>query len=211
MLFRFLPWLNPRIVTHMTFTPANALPANTFSVDLRTGSGPSGIELSDEQRTANLNRKPISVWTLLKTAQSHPHNGHIEPDQSLLTTEPAPLATEPASLTATPPSGQEVQLDRRAVPLQALQAQHRKLRALKTIAVDHPNIHRMMGALWGRPECSDYIHGLIMSGRDGVRSDKPRLTLASLEALLDLDRLHDIHLGELRDAAGLGRRPFGSH
>jgi hypothetical protein len=65
--------------------------------------------------------------------------------------------------------------------------------------------------LWGRDECGEYIRGLILSGTNGSNKSLPRLTMEALGALFELDRLHDVHLGEQRDASGLGRRPLGSH
>ena len=102
-------------------------------------------------------------------------------------------------------------MDRRATPSAQDQAQTTKQMALATIARDQPKIHTLITSLWGNQECSAYIQGLVMSCDDGAGPRPPRFKIDSLTALLDLDRLHDIHLGALRDAAGIGRRPNGSH
>ncbi len=102
-------------------------------------------------------------------------------------------------------------MDRRSAAPQEQEAERKKQSAMRTIGQDLPQIHAMIGSLWGRQECSDYIQGLVMTGGDGVNPRAPRLKIDALTALLELDRLHDVHLGQLRDAAGIGRRPNGSH
>jgi hypothetical protein len=180
------------------------IPANTPSAALQTRPGTSRIELSAEVMSGHIRREPISVWALLKDALNSRNNAVAVPDESFVVTRPAPLLLLPEPR-------DEVQMDRRAAPPPEDLALTAKQTALTTIAREQPKIHAMITALWGRQECSDYIQGLVMNGDDGASPRPPRLKIDTLTALLDLDRLHDIHLGELRDAAGIGRRPNGSH
>ena len=179
-------------------------PSNTHSAALQTRSGPSRIELSAEVLSGHIRREPISVWALLKDALNNRNNTAAESDESFVVTRPAPLLLLPEPR-------DEVQMDRRSVLPPEQQAEQAKQDALQTIALNQPKIHAMVTSLWGRQECSDYIQGLVMNGDEGAGQRPPRLKIDTLTALLDLDRLHDIHLGELRDAAGIGRRPNGSH
>ena len=178
--------------------------SSTPSTALQTRPGTSRIELSAEVLSGHIRREPISVWALLKDALNNRNNAAVVPDESFVVTRPAPLLLLPEPR-------DEVQMDRRATLPAQDQAQTTKQIALATISRDQPKIHAMITSLWGRQECSDYIQGLVMNGDDGASPRPPRLKIDTLTALLDLDRLHDIHLGELRDAAGIGRRPNGSH
>ncbi|HPW07757.1 MAG TPA: hypothetical protein PLD78_08935 [Burkholderiaceae bacterium] len=179
-------------------------PSNTRSAALQTRSGTSRIELQAESWPGQIRREPISVWALLKDALNNRNHAAAQPDESFITTRPAPLL-------AMPVQQDEVQMDRRSAAPQEQEAERKKQGAMRTIGQDLPQIHAMIGSLWGRQECSDYIQDLVMTGGDGVNPRAPRLKIDALTALLELDRLHDVHLGQLRDAAGIGRRPNGSH
>ena len=184
-------------------------PSDTPPAALQTRPGTSRFELTATAWSDPARREPISVWALLKDALNTRNSPgspspDSQPNESFVVTRPAPL-------TPAPESRREVQSDRRAAPLRLQQAERKQQNALQIIGRDQPEMHAMINSLWGRQACSDYIQGLIMNGDDGMAQRRPRLKLETLTALLELDGLHDIHLGQLRDAAGVGRRPHGSH
>ncbi|MFM2275428.1 MAG: hypothetical protein RL211_1300 [Pseudomonadota bacterium] len=171
-----------------------SIPSNVHCTALQTRPGISRIELQVQSWPRQIRRQPISVWTLLKDALGTRSSAITEPDESFVTTRPAPLL-------AMQEQQYEVQIDRRSAVPQEQQAQRKKQHAMRIIGRDLPQIHTLIGSLWGHQECSNYIQGLVMTGGDGKYSRPPRLKIDALTALLELDRLHDMHLVQLCDAA----------
>ena len=91
-------------------------PSNTRSAALQTRSGTSRIELQAESWSGQIRREPISVWALLKDALNTRNHAAAQPDESFITTRPAPLL-------AMPVQQDEVQMDRRSAAPQEQEAE----------------------------------------------------------------------------------------
>lgn len=63
--------------------------------------------------------------------------------------------------------------------------------ALAVVAQHHVRVAHTIKALWGAPECSEYINKLIMNGYDDQGHARMGFNQSAVEAMLALDDLHE--------------------
>jgi hypothetical protein len=78
----------------------------------------------------------------------------------------------------------------------------RKEDALTKIEQHHPRVAKSIRAIWGYPECSDYIQKLIMNGGDGMGQTRMGFNKDAAAAMMVLSGLHDAEFGAKESGAG---------
>jgi hypothetical protein len=103
---------------------------------------------------------------------------------------------------ATPPKPEETgfpilqweqeELATRPMPLHELPRQANIDRAMAVIGQHHERVAKAIQAIWGTPDCVEYIEKLVLSGGDGFGKARVGFKPEVVSALLNLASLHEV-------------------